>query len=316
MKVLLLGATSFVGRNIAEELFNRGHRCILHESSICNLLDYNRTKEYIDHMNCEVVIVCAALSGGITWNQQNKDKIFFDNTLITLNTLKSCAIAKSVKRIISLVSSCSYPDLEGDLHEHQFFLGLPNKSVREFGMYKRNIVAYSMALKSQYPQKDFVCPILNNMYGPGDSLDLQKTKAVNGIIRRIYEAHLDHLESVTLLGTGNVWREFLYVKDGSKAICDIMEMYDMPNDPQPEDFIINISTEEETSIKELAEMVKEIIGYKGQIIWSGGMDGQIHKRMNTDKIEQLLGFKAETPLRIGLSCTIKYFKENYQHGQT
>lgn len=313
MKALIFGASGFVGSHIAEELFNRGHRCILHEKAVCDLLDYNRTKEYIDHIKPEIVINSAALSGGISWNQNNFDRIYFDNTIMALHCLKTCAESKIIKRVISLVSSCAYGDLAGDLIEERFWTELPHSSIRFFGLQKRNMVAYSMALRAQYPHKDFICPIINNLYGPRDSFDPAKTKVVGNTIKKFVEARNQTLPNVTIWGDGSPTRQFLYVKDAANAVAEIMENYLLPENMvvEPEDFIINVTTEEETSIKELAELTKELTRYHGNIIYDTSKpNGQLRKSMNGDKIATLLNWKAQTPLQIGLATTIKWYEGN------
>jgi len=311
MKTLVLGATGFVGSHIVEELETRCKYKIYTPPHIdCNLLDLNQINEIINTINPINIINAAALSGGIVWNQQNSHQIYHDNTMIYMNVLKAASECISVKKILTLISSCAYPNLDTNLVEDDMWNGLPDESIRYFGLAKRNAIAYSLALNKQFPRKQFLCPVINNMYGPRDSLNLNKTKVVNAMIKKISTAIEHDYQTVPILGTGKPIRQFTYIKDGVNGIINMMENYYVGNIVRPEDILLNITTQEETSITTLAETISKIMEYRGQLRYDIIQpDGQMRKSMNGDKAKRMLGFEAKWTLEEGLKETINWYKE-------
>jgi len=200
-----------------------------------------------------------------------------------------------------------YPDslCYRELVESDFWNGLPNESIRFFGLQKRNMLAYSMALKKQYIGQDFVCPIFNNLYGPRDSYEIERTKVVGATIKKLVEAKELNKSFVTFLGTGKPTRQFTYVKDAAQRIVDVLENYNDSNEP------INITNNEETSIKDLVDTVNSIVDYKGQIIWDTSQpDGQMRKSLYNEKEQKILGKFQYTSLKNGLKDTIQWYIAN------
>lgn len=299
-KILLLGGSGFVGINLKNKI-SSNYLVISPTHRQCDLLNKENIDNWLIDEDPDIIINAAALSGGIIWNQQNCDIIFHDNTIMALNLLNSAAKTHSVRKVISLISSCAYPDLDKDIVEEDMWNGEPNISIRYFGLYKRNVIAYSNALNKQFPKKKFLCPIINNMYGPYDSTDMYKTKVVMATIKKIVDAKEKNLSFVEFLGTGKPTRQFTYVGDAADAILKLVETdIDEP--------LINITTNEETSILELVKTVCDIIKYKGEILWdTTKTDGQMRKSMNGDRAKKLLGFEANTSLKEGLKKTIDWY---------
>jgi GDP-L-fucose synthase len=300
--ILLLGNGGFFAEHIKNVIKNTTqHRLSCMTRRRCNLLNKTEVDSLLSSELPDIIVNAAAFSGGIIWNQNNCDKIFHDNTLMTLNLLSSASQIQSVEKVISTISSCAYPDINEDIREESIFKGPPNKSIFYFGMQKRNAIIYSMALNKQFPNIKFLCPIINNMYGPYDSFDMDKTKVVMATIKRVVDAKQNNLSEITFLGTGKPTRQFTYVEDAALSILKLIES-------NTDELLINITTDEETSIAQLVYKVCEIVGYNGKIVWdTTKTDGQMRKSMNSDKAKRVLGFEAKTSLEDGLKKTIDWY---------
>lgn len=310
-KVLILGGTGFFGGAITDQFVKNGWITYIYIHNQYNdLKDYERFVEYLKHTEPELIINCAALSGGILWNQQFCDQIYYDNVLMTINVMKAASLCHSVHKCINIVSSCSYPDIpNAELKESDFWNGLPNKSVRFFGLQKRNMVAYSMALNKQYSTKRFICPIVNNLYGPLDTFDLLRTKVVGAFINKCIDAKEKDLPFFDCFGSGKPLRQFTYVHDAAEAIYRIATEYVLDKDSD-DDLLVNVSTKQEVSIIELAETIKRLVDYHGYIRNIAAQDGQYRKYLNCDRIYQRLGWEAATSLEEGLKETIQWYIKN------
>jgi GDP-L-fucose synthase len=310
MRVIVTGGDGFFGSYIVEELKRVGHEPIVISHKNTDLTSYIFTKYKIDSyakqlengelQQVDAVIHCAALSGGIVWNQRNSDVIFHDNTLMSLNVLRACQDL-GINNFLGIISSCAYPDLDKVLEEEDFWNGLPNESIRFFGLQKRNMLAYCLALRKQYPELNYRCAIVNNLYGPRDTFDLVKTKVVGALIKKIIDAVKENKSSVQCLGTGNPTRQFTYVADAAQGIIKFL-------DSSTQSTHINITDTKSYTIRDLAEEIAWFVGYKGELIWETDKpDGQLRKDMSGDKARKELGWEASTPLKDGLAATIDYY---------
>jgi len=141
-----------------------------------------------------------------------------------------------------------------------------------------------------------------NLYGPGDNIDLESSHVIPALIRKCLEAREAKAESVEVWGTGTPTREFLYVEDAARAIVLAAERYDKP-DP------VNIGSSQEISIKDLVELIVELTGFKGAVVWNNSKpDGQPRRKLNVERAQQEFGFRSSTPFRVGLSKTIAWYQ--------
>lgn len=302
-RVLVLGGTGFVGSHIVDVLRDNNYNVIVAGKLDVNLLYYPVTKTYLNCIRPHYLINCAALSGGIIWNATHAKEIFHDNTLMMLNVLTAADELK-IPKTVNILSSCAYPDQAHVIHEEDFWDGLPNETIRFFGLQKRNMMAYSWALSTQSSSL-FVNAVLNNLYGPHDTFCKVRSKVVTAMIRRFVEAKAFDFPYTICFGTGKPTRQFTYIRDAAVGVMKVMEQYSDCTSP------INITTYEETSIRELAEAVAELVGYRGEIRWETDRpDGQLRKSMSGEKAERLLEFKATTKLKDGLRETLDWYLQN------
>lgn len=297
-KIFVTGGSGFIGKHIIRELISQGASVYAPYSISCNLTRRKETLAFITDYNPDYVIHCAGYNGGIAFNKERPAEVFERNTRIALNILDACQ-QEEVKKVISLITSCAYPDLGEELQEKTFWEGPPNPTIACHGLAKRNIVAYSQFLNVEHGLNAItVCP--NTVYGPGDTTDLEKAKVLTALILKFKKAKDGNLNNVTLWGTGEPKREFIYVKDTAKLVIKALENYNNSELP------LNISSGQEYKIKNLAKIVAEIVGYKGEIIFDTSKpDGQMRKFLNTDRMKDILGYFEFTSIEQGIKETIE-----------
>lgn len=271
---------------------------------------YEETKwEFYKHRPIGGVIHCAGFNGGIEFNRQFPADIFYNNTVMGLNVIDMCRQFE-VPKVLSVVASCAYPEyiyeggeckLNDEMYADEFLDLPPNDTVACHGYAKRNLQLASQFYAQQYGLRATTACI-TTMYGPGDSFHPMRTKVLGALIAKFTNAAIEEHESVTLWGTGSAKREFIYVDDAAEAL---VRSFGGPYEDSTKP--INIGTGFEYSIKELANMIAKIIGYKGKILWDESKpDGQLRKRLYMDSD---IGFSL-TPMEQGIEETIRYYITN------
>lgn len=302
-KVLVTGGSSMIGRATIKFLKERGFEVLAPNSVELDLLIEEVSDSYfVKNRDFKYVIHLAGFNGGIQFNKQYPYGIYTTNTYMLLNLFDNIP---DVDRVFSIIASCAYPD-NGDevLQEKDFWNGLPNKTVDCHGLAKRNLHAISMQVNKQAGYNKAVCGVLTNCYGPYDSYREEKTKVVGGMIKRFCEAEENNREKITCWGTGKPRRELMYAEDAGWLIANIF-------DKNIDEDLINIGTGTDISIKDLASVVKEKTGYKGEIEWDTTKpDGQMKKLLDNSKIKKYLPEYSPTPIDIGIEKTVKWYKDN------
>ncbi len=306
-RVGITGASSMVGIATINELRARGAETVGFYHDNYNFTDPNQAhiamkKEFF---KLDYVVHCAGFNGNIKFNKEYPYDIFFRTTVMALNIYNS-AIKNGIKHIVSPLSSCAYPDVDL-LKEADFLAGAPNESVEAHGLSKRNILAMSRQVAKQHPDYRYVCCIFNTCYGPYDSYDENKTKVVGGMIKRFVEAKRDGLKEVVCWGTGKPRRELVFVDDAAKGLVDTLVYYDDPTLP------LNVGAGTDTSIKELAEAVADVVGFDGKIEWDTTKpDGQYRKLLDNTRMKELLPAREFTSLKDGLTKTVEWYRSKYE----
>lgn len=298
MRILVTGSSSMIGGCICNDLEKEGHNVdrVLH--SECDLLSYEQTLNRIRLFKPDFVVHAAGYNGGIEWNRLYPETIFARTARMGLNVLEAC-VEQNVTRVLSIISSCAYPDKGQDmLYASDMWDGLPNQTVECHGLSKRILHAYSRQINKQH-KKNYVCAVLTNCYGPKDNTDPLKTKVVMALIKKFVEAQRDNLPEVVCWGTGSPRREFMYCEDAAEALGDVLFDWYQSD-------LVNVGVGYDVSIKELSEMIANIVGYKGRVTWdTAKSDGQMKKMLDSSA----LGYKPKTLLAEGLTKTIEWFKE-------
>jgi GDP-L-fucose synthase len=301
--VLLTGGTSMIGRAVVSELEDRGYHIIAPNRHELDLLDLSCVSRYMynlyDHplgAKPQYCIHLAGWNGGIYWNKTYPYDIYY-RTITMINNLYS-TINKNVK-LVSAISSCAYPDLSGELTPTQFWDGKSNETVECHGHTKRMFDTINRCLNRQFGTTAVSC-IINNSFGPNDSFHEYKTKVLGAMIKKLVEAKEKHLESVTFWGTGSPKREFIFAFDAARGIVDVMESYNDSSCP------INITSNQEFTMKELAERIAKVVGFTGRIDWDATKpDGQMRKKLEYQQIPSEL-----TPFDDALELTIGWYLQN------
>lgn len=307
--VIVTGSSGFLGSHVVDVLKNEGvnvktmwhSQCDLTNPSAvyCYFLEYSQSLNFKEPI---YVIHCAGYNGGIEFNRQHPIEILQNNVFMGLNLLKYCADF-GVKKVISVISSCAYPDSKKILSEDMFESGPCNPSIEYHGYAKRMLLTAS---KAYYQQRKLnaVTACITNLYGPRDTFDLQRTKVVGALIRKFVDAKNHDLPQVVCWGSGKPLREFMYVKDAAELLVKALKVYEGHSMP------INIGVGKDISIKKLSTTIAKLVGYKGEIVWDVSKgDGQMKKLLSDKRTKEILGEKEFTSLEEGLKETIKYYQE-------
>lgn len=302
-KILITGGTGFLGKALVKLLKAKGY----HNLITFSRKDYNLIKEadvlrlFEDFLNIDAVLHLAGDGGGIGYYREHPGKIFYNCTM--MNTLvQEYSRINNVKKFVGVGTVCSYPKLTPlPFKEEDLWNGYPEETNAAYGLSKKMMLVQSQAYRQEY-NFNGVHLLMISMYGPEDDFDLEKSRVIAALIRKFIEAKSRNEAEVVLWGDGSPSREFLYVDDAAEAIILAMERY---NSAEP----VNIGSEQEITIKELGELIKKIVDFKGKIVWDKNKpNGQQQRGIDTKKAEKEFGFKAKTSLEEGLRKTIKWYQ--------
>jgi GDP-L-fucose synthase len=298
MKALVTGATGLLG----SEIIALSPGSVGLSSKECNLTDGFQLRLQSPY---DAVIHCAARVGGVKANIECVADFFDDNIKMNMNVMKACKESKL--KLVSILSTCVYPDapyVKYPLTEDQLHMGPPHSSNFGYAYAKRMMEVQTRAYRQQYGC-NFISIIPNNLYGINDNYDLESSHVIPALIRKFYEAKVFNQDQVEIWGSGNPLREFTFARDAAEIILWLAENYD-GSEP------INIGNTEQVSIRQLAGIIAEEIGYTGELQFNiTKPDGQYEKPSSNQSLRGL-GWSGEyTTLRDGLRQTIKLFCERY-----
>jgi len=306
-KVLVAGGNGFFGSYIVQKL--QKIRCKIFIPRTKEGIDFRRRDDcfnYLGNTRPDILINCAANQGGIAYHKGKQADLFLDNILMGAYLLLASYNAR-VKKFVNIVAGCSYPGYlkKNEMNEEDYWEGRLHESIFSYGFARKASVVYGLALKKQYGFNS-IHLIMANMYGPGEHFDPNQSKALAGLIKKIYEAKINNVSHVEIWGTGKPIRDWLYVKDGAEGVLRATVAYD---DIEP----LNIATGVGVSVKDLAETIKKIIGYKGEFIYNTKKpDGALHKTFGNHNMKQKLKWIPKTSLKQGILETYEWFEKNYK----
>ena len=292
-KIYIAGSSGMVGSAIIRYLEKKGFNNILMPSSKeIDLRNYEQVKEFFEKEQPEYVFLAAAKVGGIHANNTYRAEFIYDNLSIQNNIIHLSYLNK-VKKLLFLGSSCIYPKMAPQPLKEEYLLSGPLEETNEpYALAKIAGIKMCDAYRSQYGC-DFISIMPTNMYGPNDNYDLNNSHVLPALLRKFHEAKVEGHKKVEIWGTGNPRREFMHVDDLAEACFFLMQHYD-------EAGIINVGTGEDITIKELALMIKEIIGLEAELIFNTDKpDGTPRKLLDVSKIHDL-GWKHKINLREGI----------------
>ena len=302
-KIYVAGHKGLVGSAITRALKARGFsNLILKDRKELDLLDQRAVAAFFEREKPEYVFLAAAKVGGIIANDTNPGEFIYENLLVQANVLEN-ARKSGVKKLLFLGSSCIYPRLAPQPIKEEYFLSGPLEPTNQaYAVAKIAGIITCQSYNKEYG-KNFISAMPTNMYGPNDNFDPINSHVLPAFIRKFHDAKTADKKEILLWGTGAARREFLHVDDFADAALFLMEKYDASE-------IINVGTGEDTTVKELAEMVKKITGFKGKIMWDKTKpDGMPRKLLDVSRL-RALGWKHKISLEKGISETYEWYKQS------
>ncbi|MDO8513854.1 MAG: GDP-L-fucose synthase [bacterium] len=304
-KIFVAGHQGLVGSNITKKLQQQGYtNLILKTFSELNLMDFEATKKFFETEKPEYTFLAAAKVGGILANKDFGGDFIYNNLSIEINVIKSAQLAK-VTKLLFLGSSCIYPrDCPQPIKEEYLMTGPLEETNKPYAVAKIAGIVMCQAFNKQYGT-NFISVMPTNLYGPDDNFDLKNSHVLPALIRKMHEAKESNSPTVEIWGTGTPKREFLFVEDLADACVYLMNNYDDPS-------IINIGVGQDLTIKELAQTIKEIVGFKGQLEFDTSKpDGTPRKLLDVSKLNST-GWKAKTDLKDGIQFSYTWFVEHWK----
>ena len=301
-RVIVTGGAGFLGSYVLEKLKEQGCKDIF----VPLVEDYDLTKEkniirlYKDYP-ANIVIHLAAVVGGIGANRENPGKFYYDNLVMGAMLIEYARQFK-IDKFVAIGTICAYPKFTPvPFKEEALWNGYPEETNAPYGLAKKMMLVQSQAYRTQYGFNSiFLLPL--NLYGPGDNFDPKSSHVIPALIRKFVEAVEEGKDEMICWGTGKPTRGFLYVEDAAKGILLATKKY---NESDP----INLGTDLEISIKDLAELISKLVEFKGKIKWDATKpDGQPRRRLDTSKAERKFGFKAKMDFEEGLKRTIEWYR--------
>jgi len=303
-RVMATSGAGFLGRHVVQQLQHRGATDIFVPRSA----DYDlREKADIDRAlsdrRANVVIHLAAVVGGIGANRENPGRYFYDNAIMALQLLEQARQA-GAEKYVTIGTVCSYPKLTPvPFREDDIGNGYPEETNAPYGVAKKALLVQGQAARDQYAFNSIhLIPV--NLYGPWDNFNPASSHVIPALIKKVVDARDAGNSHIDVWGTGSASREFIYVEDAAEGIVLAAERY---NDPEP----VNLGTGHEITIRDLIQLIADLMGYTGEIRWDATKpDGQPRRGLDTSRARDRFGFTARTNFEEGLRRTIAWYESH------
>ena len=302
-KILITGGAGFLGTHITKHLTKMGvsrSKIKIPRSKDTDLRVWKNCQDTTEDI--DIVLNLAARVGGIGYNQKNPATLFYDNILMGTQLIEAARLA-SVKKYVQVGTVCSYPKFTpAPFKEENLWNGYPEETNAPYGIAKKALLVMAQAYRKQYGMNIiYLIPV--NLYGPKDNFNPESSHVIPALIKKFTDAVEKEAKQVVVWGTGNASREFLYVEDAAEGILTAAERYNK-SDP------INLGSGKEITIKKLANLIAQLTGYRGQIVWDTKKpDGQPRRYLDISKAKTEFNFEAKTDLTEGLKKTIEWYKQ-------
>ncbi len=315
--VVVTGGAGFLGSFVVEKLARRGAGEIVVPRKMEYDLRFTANIERLfDDVSLKVngdfsrvmVIHLAALAGGIGANRARPAEFFYDNLMMGVPLMYE-AWKRGVGKFVAIGTICAYPKYSPiPFKEENLWDGYPEETNAPYGLAKKMLLVQAQAYRAQYGfNAIYLLPV--NLYGPRDNFDLETSHVIPAIIRKCIEAQEGGQKEIVVWGDGSPTREFLYVEDAAEGILLAAERY---NGSEP----VNLGSGNEIRIKDLVELIARLTGFQGRLVWDTTKpNGQPRRALDTTRAERYFGFRAATPLEIGLQRTIEWYREFRQSGK-
>ncbi|MEZ0395238.1 MAG: GDP-L-fucose synthase [Anaerolineales bacterium] len=330
-RVIVTGGAGFLGSFVVEKLMARGaadiliprieHYDLTDRDVIARLLDDalqppDRRPAHLlpeggfqprplpDFAPADLLIIhLAARVGGIGANREHPAEFFYDNLMMGVQLMHQ-AWQRGVGKFVALGTVCAYPKFTPvPFREADLWNGYPEETNAPYGLAKKMLLVQAQAYRQQYGfDAIFLLPV--NLYGPRDNFDPASSHVIPALIRKCLEAQARGEDEIVVWGDGSPTREFLYVEDAAEGILLATEKYDRP---EP----VNLGSGFEISIKDLAEMIARLTGFRGRLVWDTSKpNGQPRRALDVSRAERAFGFRAQMPFEEGLRRTIEWYREH------
>ncbi|GAB4440089.1 MAG: GDP-L-fucose synthase [Anaerolineae bacterium] len=300
-RIMVTGGDGFLGRYVVAELkqhearhlFVPGHQ----DYDLTQINDVIRAYEVGQP---DVVIHLAAKVGGIGINREKPGEFFYDNLMMGAHLMEQARLA-GVEKFVSIGTVCAYPKFTPvPFKEDDLWNGYPEETNAPYGLAKKMLLVQGQAYRQQYGfNAIYLLPV--NLYGPGDNFEPQSSHVIPALIKKCVDAIKRGDSEIVAWGTGRASREFLFVEDAARAIVLATQAYDQP---EP----VNLGSGMEITIRNLLELIAELTGFQGKIVWDTSKpDGQPRRSLDTSRAKQAFDFQAQTDFRKGLRKTIDWY---------
>jgi len=301
-RILLTGGSGFLGQPVRQRLVERGAAEVFApRSAEYDLRDRDAIRQALTDTRPDMVVHLAAVVGGIGANMATPGQFFYDNAIMGIQLIEESRLA-GVERFVCVGTVCAYPKhAPTPFREDDLWNGYPEETNAPYGLAKKMLLVQLQAYRQQYGFDGvYLLPV--NLYGPSDNFDERTSHVIPALIKKSLDALESNAEEIVCWGTGRASREFLYVDDAAEGIVAAAAGY---SSGEP----VNLGSGSEITIAELTELIAELVGFNGRIVWDDSKpDGQPRRWLDISRAEREFGFRAGTRLRDGLQQTIDWYR--------
>ncbi|MGF1524612.1 MAG: GDP-L-fucose synthase family protein [Leptolyngbyaceae cyanobacterium] len=303
-RILVTGGAGFLGKQVVEQLIAAGanpEKINVPRSRDCDLRVWESCQRAAD--NQDVIVHLAAHVGGIGLNREKPAELFYDNLMMGTQLIHA-AYQAGVQKFVCVGTICAYPKFTPvPFKEDDLWNGYPEETNAPYGIAKKALLVQLESYRAQYGFDGvYVLPV--NLYGPEDNFNPKSSHVIPALIHKVYEAQQRGDKTLPVWGDGSPTREFLYSTDAARGIVLSAQVYSA-SDP------VNLGTGEEISIKDLAELICELMGFEGELVWETDKpNGQPRRCLDTTRAREVLGFEAQMSFREGLKRTIDWYRSH------
>lgn len=303
-RILVTGGAGFLGRQVVAQLLQAGadsNKITIPRSRDYDLCTLDACQRVVDGQ--DVVIHLAAHVGGIGLNREKPAELFYDNLMMGTQLI-DCAHKAGLEKFVCVGTICAYPKFTPvPFKEEDLWNGYPEETNAPYGIAKKALLVQLEAYRQQYGFNGvYLLPV--NLYGPEDNFNPKSSHVIPALIRKVYEAQLRGDKKLPVWGDGSPSREFLYSTDAARGIVMATQFY---NESEP----INLGTNYEVKIRDLVELICDLMGFDGEIVWETDQpNGQPRRCLDTQKAKEKFGFVAQMDFKQGLKNTILWYREN------
>jgi GDP-L-fucose synthase len=302
-KVLVTGGAGFLGRAVVKKLQEYGAEKIYVVDKDRYDLRYEADViRSFEENPATMVIHLAATVGGIGINREHPGSFFYDNLLMGVLTLEH-ARRVGVEKVVAIGTICAYPKFTPTpFREENLWDGYPEETNAPYGLAKKMLLVQAQAYRQEYGfNAIYLLPV--NLYGPGDNFKVESSHVIPALIKKCVDAQEAGDDHIVAWGDGSPTREFLYIEDAARGIVMAAEHY---NDSDP----VNLGSSHEISIRDLVELVVELTGFQGEVVWDTSKpNGQPRRKLDVSRAKERFGFEAQTDFREGLKQTIEWYRQ-------